>query len=83
MELANLKKCSGTLDLEAHVKAYMTQAQLFSKDMDMHCRLFPTTLDTNPKMTGNTTSKLQKGQSSQNTKLRLTKHQDNIRRRRS
>jgi len=39
--------------------------------------------DTNPKMTKDTTSKIQKGQSSQNTKLRLTKHQDNISRRRS
>nr|AFN88195.1 phytoalexin-deficient 4-2 protein [Phaseolus vulgaris] len=38
--------------------------------------------DTNPKMTKDIISKIQKGQSSQNSKLRLTKHQDNISRRR-
>ena len=39
--------------------------------------------DSNPKMIKDTTSKIQKGQSCQNTKLRLTKHKDNISRRRS
>ena len=40
----NLEKYSGTSDPEAHVKAHMTQTQLLSMDMDVHCRLFPTTL---------------------------------------
>jgi len=39
--------------------------------------------DTNPKMTKETTRKIQKGHSYQSTKLRFTKHQDNISRRRS
>jgi len=34
----------GTSDPDAHVKAYMTQANLFSGDLRVHCRLFPTTL---------------------------------------
>jgi len=33
-----------TLDLDAHVKAYMTQVNLFSKDLRVHFRLFPGTL---------------------------------------
>jgi len=33
----------GTLDPDAHVKAYMTQVNLFSGDLRGHCRLFPTT----------------------------------------
>jgi len=34
----------GTLDPDVHVKSYMTQANLFSTDGQVHCRLFPTTL---------------------------------------
>jgi len=32
------------LEPRAHVKAYMKQANLFSKNMVVHCKLFPTTL---------------------------------------
>jgi len=33
-----------TSDSDAYVKAYMTQASIFFRDMRVHCRLFPTTL---------------------------------------
>jgi len=33
-----------TSDLKVHVKSYMIQANLFSGDGRVHCRLFPTTL---------------------------------------
>jgi len=35
---------NGTSDPDAHIKAYMTQANLFSRDLRVHYRLFPTTL---------------------------------------
>jgi len=34
----------GTSYPDVHVKSYMTQANLFSTDGRVHCRLFPTTL---------------------------------------
>jgi len=34
----------GTSDPNAHIKAYMTQANLLSGDLRVHCRLFLTTL---------------------------------------
>jgi len=40
----SLGKYNGTFDPEAHIKAYMTQANLFSRNMVVHCILFPTTL---------------------------------------
>jgi len=43
-KLPSLGKYNGTSDPEAHIKAYMTQANLFSWNMVIHCRLFPTTL---------------------------------------
>lgn len=39
-----MEKYSGTLDPKVHFKAYITQAQLFSKNMVVHYRLLPTTL---------------------------------------
>ncbi|XP_068476509.1 uncharacterized protein [Phaseolus vulgaris] len=40
-----MEKYLRTSDLKAHVKACMIQTQLFSKDMDVHYMLIPTTLE--------------------------------------
>ena len=40
----NFEKYDGSLDPVAHVKAYFSQAKLFSKYLRIHCQLFPTTL---------------------------------------
>lgn len=38
------EKYNDSLDLKAHVKAYVTQLNFFSKNLGVHCKLFPTTL---------------------------------------
>jgi len=39
----SLKKYNGRLDPKAHIKPYSRQTNLFSEDLVVHCRLFPTT----------------------------------------
>ena len=40
----NMEKFDGTLDPNAHVKAYFTQINLLMGDKRNQCRLFPTSL---------------------------------------
>jgi len=43
MEVTMCGKVCSSLDLEAHVKAYLSQVNLISEDLELHCWLFPTT----------------------------------------
>lgn len=40
----SMEKYGGTSNSKAHVKAYITQANLLSENMVVHCGLFSTTL---------------------------------------
>jgi len=40
----NVKTYNGRTDPEAHLNIYLTQTNLFSGDLHVHCRVFPTTL---------------------------------------
>ena len=41
----NVKTYDGSYDPKVHIKSYLTQVNLFSDYLRVHCRLFPTTLE--------------------------------------